>query len=362
MGLTPAVPAAPRPSKMRATIALGADFWNDSCAVPELTAAVANGAVGATSNPVIVCAAVKGDPAGTASVLDRLVTEHPEGTEDEIAWALVEDLGRRAAAILAPVFEATGGRKGYLSMQVNPKLYPSARAMADHGRRLAAVAPNVAIKVPATEAGLAAGAELVASGINVNATVSFTVSQAVAAAEAFEKALDRALAAGHEAARLHPYVTLMVGRLDDLLQRVMAKQSISVDPGHLHWAGIAVFKKAQALFKARGYRSTPLVAAYRHHLHWSELVGPGVIHSIPYAWWNQYEASDVPVEPTLERPVPEAVVDTLLRCFPDFRSAYAEDGLRPPQFVRYGASVHTLHQFIGGYQDLLAIVRDRMLR
>ena len=44
--------------------------------------------------------------------------------------------------------------------------------------------------------------------------------------------------------RLHPYVTLMVGRLDDHLQRVLTKEAVSIDPGYLHWAGIAVFKKA----------------------------------------------------------------------------------------------------------------------
>ena len=64
--------------------------------------------------------------------------------------------------------------------------------MVEHGSILAAVAPNVAIKVPATAAGLKAAEELVAAGINVNATVSFTVPQAVAVAEAFERGLDRA--------------------------------------------------------------------------------------------------------------------------------------------------------------------------
>ena len=352
---------APSSGKMRATVALGADFWNDSCAVPELAEAVRSGATGATSNPVIVGAAVKADSATWVPFLDELIKGHPDASEDDVAWLLIEELGRRAAAVLRPVYDQTRGAKGYLSMQVNPKLYRSARAMADHGRRLAEVAPNVAIKVPATEAGLFAGAELVASGTNVNATVSFTLAQALAAAEAFEKAMDRAGEAA-KSGRLHPYVTLMVGRLDDHLQRVMAKEAVSIDPGYLHWAGIAVFKKARALFKARGYRSTLLAAAYRHHMHWSELIGPGVVLSMPYAWWKQFEASDVEVRPTLDQPPPAHVVEALQRKFPEFRRAWLEDGLHPSEFVRYGASLHTLQQFIGGYSDLLAFVRDRMLR
>ncbi|HET8644216.1 MAG TPA: transaldolase family protein, partial [Vicinamibacteria bacterium] len=214
----------------------------------------------------------------------------------------------------------------------------------------------------ATPPGIAAGAALVGSGINVNATVSFTLPQALAVAEAFEAAIDRALAAGADPRRIHPYVTLMVGRLDDHLQRVLAKESVSIDPGFLHWAGIAVFKKARRIFKERGYRSTLLAAAYRHHLHWSQLIGPGVVLSMPYAWWKQFEASDVEVAATLDRPVDPRIVDTLQRHFADFRRAYDEEGMRPEEFVRYGATVHTLSQFLGGYQDLLALVRERMLR
>lgn len=353
---------SPAPSNMRRTVELGAEFWNDSCALPELADAVAHGATGATSNPVITLAAVKGDPATWTPVLDALIAEHPQATEDEIAWLLVDALGRRAAALLQPVFDQTRGVRGFLSMQVDPRLFRDAARMVEHGRALAALAPNIAIKVPCTEAGIAAAEELVAGGVNVNATVSFTVSQAVAVAEAFERGLKRALAAGAEPARLHPYATLMVGRLDDLLQRDMARDSVPVDPGLLHWAGIAVFKKAHAIFRERGFRATLLAAAYRHHMHWSQLIGPGVVLTMPYAWWRQFEASDIEVKETLPEPVPQATVDTLYRRFADFRLAYDEGAIAPADFQRFGATLHTLDQFLGGFRDLAALVRGRMLR
>ena len=234
--------------------------------------------------------------------------------------------------------------------------------MLEHGRRLAALAPNVAIKVPATPAGIAAGAELVASGINVNATVSFTLPQALDVAEAFEGAIDRAKAAGHDMRRLHPYVTLMVGRLDDHLQRVLPKEQVSIDPGYLHWAGIAVFKKARGIFRERGLpqhaarrRLSPppaLVAAHRpgrRALHALRLV-----EAVRGFGYRGRRDPRPPVEPR--------IVDALYARFADFRRAYDENGLRPEEFVRYGATIHTLNQFIGGYQDLLAIVRERTLR
>ncbi len=349
-------------TRMRLTTELGADFWNDSCALNELSEAVAVGATGATSNPVIVFTAIKADPKTWMPVLDRLIEESAEATEEDLAWQWIEAIGRQAAALLRPVHDATGGRKGFLSMQVNPKLYRDARRMIEHGRRLATVAPNVAVKCPLTRAGLKAAEELVAEGINVNATVSFTLPQAIAVAEAFERGLARAEARGLEMARLHPYVTLMVGRLDDLLQRVFTRDWISVDPGLLHWAGIAVFKKARVVFRERGYRGTLLAAAYRHHMHWSELIGPGVVLSMPYAWWKRFNDSDLEVTPTLDRPVDPGIVDVLYRRFEDFRKAYDENGLSPDDFVHYGATVHTLNQFIGGYHDLLGLVRERLLR
>jgi transaldolase len=346
---------------MRLTILRGAEFWNDSCSLSELKDAVDHGATGATSNPVIVAAVVKADPKTWNPVLDALIQAHRSATEDEIAWLLIEEIGRQAARILAPVHAQTHGGQGYLSMQVSPKFHANAERMIEHGRALAALAPNIAIKIPATAAGVRAAEELVASGINVNATVSFTVSQAVTLAEAFERGLDRAEKSGAEMTRLHPYLTLMVGRLDDLLQRVMVKEQIAIDPGYLAWAGIAVFKRAHEIFGQRGFRARLLAAAYRHHLHWSQLIGPGVILTMPYPWWKQFEASDIEVEETLDRPVRPEVLGALLRKFKDFQLAYDAAALAPEAFASYGASVHTLNQFLGGFQDLLSLVRERML-
>ncbi|MBK5256287.1 MAG: transaldolase family protein [Vicinamibacteria bacterium] len=346
---------------MRLTILRGVEFWNDSCALNELKDAVDHGATGATSNPVIVHSAIKLDPAAWTPALDAIIGADETATEDEIAWRLIEEMGRQAAAILAPVHGQTKGRQGFLSMQVSPKFHANAARMVDQGRALAALAPNIAIKVPSTAAGVQAAEELVASGINVNATVSFTVSQAVAVAEAFERGLDRAQKSGADMTQLHPYATLMVGRLDDLLQRVMVRERITIDPGYLGWAGIAVFKRTHGIFKQRGFRSTLLSAAYRHHLHWSQLIGPGVIQTIPYAWWKQFEASDLEVEDTLDRPVNPQIVTALKRHFGDFELAYEERALTPASFASFGASVHTLSQFLGGFQDLLGLVRERML-
>src|SRR6266513_2814645 len=70
-----------------------------------------------------------------------------------------------------------------------------------------------------------------------------------------------------------PVCTIMVGRLDDWLKVVLDRRDITVDPGILEWAGVAVFKKAYGVFRERGYRLRLLSAAFRNHMHWSELIG-----------------------------------------------------------------------------------------
>ena len=70
-----------------------------------------------------------------------------------------------------------------------------------------------------------------------------------------------------------------------------SKQEISVDPGILEWAGVAVFKKTYRLFQERGYRIRLLSAAFRNHMHWSELIGGDVVISPPHAWQKRFNKS-----------------------------------------------------------------------
>ena len=127
---------------------------------------------------------------------------------------------------------------------------------------------------------------------------------------------------GKEIASISPVCTIMVGRLDDWLKVVLDKENISTDPGYLEWAGVAVFKKTYALFVERGYRIRLLSAAFRNHMHWSELIGGDLVVSPPYSWQVRFNASDIPVVPRIDKPVDPRVVDELTKRFVDFRRAY----------------------------------------
>lgn len=340
--------------KLEEMIGLGVELWNDSCDLRELSEAIARGAVGATSNPAIVSTVVERDAETWTPVLHALDREHPGLSDHALAWKWVDAIAIRASRVLLPVFERTHGAKGILNIQVDPASARDPRAMIEHARHLASLAPNIAVKVPLTKAGLVAIEQLSAEGIRTNATVSFSVPQAIAAAEAMERGM-RTVASGESA--FTPYVTIMVGRVADHLKRLQESEMILADPGVADWAGIAIFKKVHRVFRERGLRPALVAAAYRHRRQWSELVGDGPIQSIPYKWWKAFDASDMPLASTLTEPVPARIFEQLARYFPDFVRAYDEDGMQPEEFEHYGASVATLRQFESGARELVDRVR-----
>ena len=336
-------------------------LWNDSADVDELAASIEQGAVGATCNPVIALGILAKRLAEWSPRIATLAREHPEWTEDEIGWSLVGEVSARAARLLEPAFSAHHGRSGRLSVQVDPRLYRDAAAMVRHAVALNRLAPNVIVKLPATRAGITAIEEATRLGISINATVCFTVPQCLAVAAAVERGLSERERRGEEIGSMGPICTIMVGRLDDWLKVVMEKEGISVDPGYLEWAGVAVFKKTYEIFRRRGYRLRLLSAAFRNHMHWSELIGADAVISPPYAWQQRFNASDIEVRPRIDEPVEPRVVQGLLGHFADFRRAYTEDGMGLDDFDGFGSTVRTLRQFIGAVGGLDALVRDVML-
>ena len=336
-------------------------LWNDSADLDELKYAIENGAVGATCNPVIALGILKKEISVWRPRIQDLMRERPGATEDQIGWKLVEEMSVRAARLLEPAFAMHRGRDGRLSLQTDPRFYRDSAAILEQSKRFAALAPNIIVKIPATRAGIAAIEEATNVGLTINATVCFSLPQCIAVAEAVERGLRRREGEGKDIASMGPVCTIMLGRLDDLLKVYLDRHDISVDPGILEWAGVAVFKKAYAIFRQRGYRLRLLSAAFRNHMHWSEIIGADAVVSPPSAWQRRFNASDIELSPRIANPVDPTVVDQLLAKFPDFRRAYMEDGLTIDEFDSYAPTVRTLRQFIAACTDLAALVREVML-
>jgi transaldolase len=336
-------------------------LWNDSASIQELTYSIENGAVGATCNPVIVLGVLKKEMSFWKDRIRSLIEERPTATEEQIGWQLVREVSIKAAGLLRPVFETHQGKNGRLSIQTDPRLFRDSKAIVEQAEEFNRLGPNMIVKIPATRAGIPAIEEATYRGISINATVSFTLPQCIAVAEAVERGLKRREQEGKDITRMGPVCTIMVGRLDDWLKVVVEKENIVIDPGYIEWAGVAVFKKAYQIFRERGYRIRLLSAAFRNHMHWSELIGGDIVISPPYSWQVRFNASDIEVRPRIDNPVDRRIVEELSKKFADFRRAYTEGGLTVAEFDSFGPSRRTLRQFIAACHDLDSLVRDFMI-
>ena len=332
-------------------------LWNDSSDPSELAQSISFGGVGATCSPTIAYTCINQRRDVWLPRIAELAKEMPNATESEIGWQVVRELSLEAAKLLEPIFEAENGRNGRLSMQTDPRLARSAKALADQAEEFHNLAKNIIVKIPATSVGVEAIEEATYRGVSVNVTVSFSVAQAVTTGEAIERGLKRREAEGKDTSQMGPVVTLMVGRLDDWIKEVAARDKMFLDPGHLEWCGVAAFKRAYQEFQKRGLRARMLSAAFRNVMHWSEFVGGDVVISPPFKWAKLINDSDYTMEERMDIPVREDIMKTLLS-IPEFVRAYEPDGMTPEEFDTFGGTVRTLRGFLQADADLDALVRD----
>lgn len=176
-------------SPLKSLVASGTKLWLDSIDPDLVRTNRAEGATGATSNPVIISDLIK-----TGRFDEQIHKLLEEGlSDDEVAWKLTDKLVREAQDVFMPVWEETQGNDGYVSFELDPLLEdPQAnipklervRRYVELGKKWAAGHKNRMIKVPATPAGLEALEPLCAAGITLNVTLVFSPRQYRAAREA----------------------------------------------------------------------------------------------------------------------------------------------------------------------------------
>jgi transaldolase len=169
--------------------------------------------VGATSNPTILQKAMT---AGEAYD-DQMHELAASGANvDETFWALAQQDIQDACDVFRPVWESTGKRDGYVSLEVDPRLaYDTLETFREAIRLHEEVdRPNLMVKIPATRPGLAAIEDVVAKGHSINVTLIFSLERYAAVAESYVRGLERLVAEGGDPSKVASVASFFVSRID----------------------------------------------------------------------------------------------------------------------------------------------------
>lgn len=187
------------------------------------------GISGVTSNPAIFQKALAGSDAYDEEIASLLEMNPAMPVESIYEWLTVRDV-QMAADLLGPVHERSAGLDGYVSLEVSPHLAYDTEATLAAARHLwqSVKRPNLMIKVPATLAGLPAMAQLIAEGVNVNATLLFSVERYQAVAEAYLQGLARCPTPERVASVASFFVSRIDSKVDRLLEASVAPEAIAL--------------------------------------------------------------------------------------------------------------------------------------
>ncbi|WP_234539766.1 transaldolase [Streptomyces shenzhenensis] len=258
--------------------------------------------VGVTTNPTIFQKAISSGDGYEQQVSDlaaRKVT-----VEEAIRMITTADV-RDAADILRPVFDATDGQDGRVSIEVDPRLAHNTKATVAEAKQLAWLVdrPNTLIKIPATEAGLPAISEVIGLGISVNVTLIFSLERYGKVMDAYLTGLEKAKERGLDLSLIRSVASFFVSRVDTEIDRrlndlgtdeakALRGRSAVANARLAYQAYEEVFSsdRWQALESAGARKQRPLWAstgvkdpAYKDTLYVVDLVAPNTVNTMPEA-------------------------------------------------------------------------------
>lgn len=266
------------PTKMQALLEQGQSVWLDYLhrrltRSGELQTLIDRGLRGMTSNPTIFEQAIGGS-ADYADELAELASSSK--TDREVFETLAIQDVREAADLFQPVYRATGGADGFVSLEVSPGVAHDTDGSVNEARRLwkAVDRPNAMIKIPGTREGWPAIERCLQEGININITLLFSVDHYQQVAEAYMRALEKRLAAGQSIDRISSVASFFVSRVDtEVDRRIQAKGgSLLSLQGKVAIAGArlayAMFEK---MTRSARWRALEAQGAQRQRLLWASV-------------------------------------------------------------------------------------------
>ncbi len=328
---------------------------------------------GCTTNPPLSWQAVQADLPFWEAWVQQARRTYPDLSLKELTWLTYKEVVKRGAEMYLPIYEASGGRFGWISGQLDPRLFTETEQMVHDAEELSALGPNVMIKVPASMQGIEVVKILTSKGVSTNTTVCFTLPQILASANAAMEGMRIAEQQGVDLSRWRAVITMMIGRLteQEALDIQAERKHIRLSWQDRHWFGIAVFRRAYRILTENGYASKmlacsmrpgPLVAGKMRFWDIQKLAGGDIIYTCPpYVLEPLFEfGDDLRFECEIEEEVPAEVLDKLMQ-IPYCLQAYDPNGLALEQFNDHPSTVSTVTAFSKGFEGLEGFVKERMM-
>lgn len=323
-----------------------------------------DGIRGVTSNPTIFEKAIAG---GEGYDDDIAAAQRAGDSIEDTFWDLaIDDIGR-GADILRVVYDALGGRDGFISIEVSPKLAHDTDATVQQARELFARLgrPNVMIKIPATPEGLPAITQVIGAGINVNVTLIFALERYDQVIDAYISGLEALAAAGGDLSTVHSVASFFVSRVDTEADRRLPADSplrgnaavANAKVAYEHFRASLATDRWQALAAKGATVQRPLWAststkndAYSPTLYVDTLIGPDTVNTLAPKSIDALHAPGVMLRPdTVMEGVDEAhqVLEDLEAAGVSYQDVTAT-------IEREGVA-----SFAASYDDLLAALTKR---
>ncbi|MFC1442292.1 transaldolase [Streptacidiphilus sp. N1-10] len=262
--------------------------------------------VGVTTNPTIFQKAIGGSSDAYDAQLRDLAVRGV--TVDEAVRMMTAADVREAADVLRPVYDASNGRDGRVSIEVDPRLAHNTPATIAEAKQLAWLVdrPNTLIKIPATKAGLPAIAEVIGEGISVNVTLIFSLERYRGVMDAFLTGLETAKANGHDLSQIESVASFFVSRVDTEIDKRLDKLATPEAKAAKSKAAVAnaqlAYQAYEEVFSSDRWKALAEAGAKPQRPLWAstgvkdpslddtlyvvELVAPGTVNTMPEATLN----------------------------------------------------------------------------
>ena len=328
---------------------------------------------GCTTNPPLSWTAVQSNPTYWADWIAKLSEANPGLDNRKLAWITYKETVKRGAEMMLPIYEASNGRYGWISGQLDPRLFTEVDQMVTDADELHSISPNVMIKVPASMQGIEVLKILTSKGISTNTTTCFTLPQIMASADAAMAGIAIAEKNKTNLKNWRAVITMMIGRLTEnpVLDMQAERKNIKLSWQDKHWYGIAVFRRAYKLLTQGGYaskllacsmRAGPMVAGKPQYWDMQKIAGGDIVYTCPpYVLEPFFQiGDDLQFEPEIEKDdVPADVMEKMMK-IPYAIQAYDPNGMALEQFNTHPATVATVDLFSKGLSNLEAFAAEHM--